>query len=203
MPDDNIIPGFVPGVVKERNDNPAGLGLIKVFIPEYCDPVSRYWVKPAGWPGAGGVGQGSQYPSPPIGAQVYVMFEQGRWDDPEASAIYLPGMYGLKDGQPVGPQAVFGQPTEEAGRSTACIWEDENFMAYVTNTAEEKKFIIQTKNGSAIEIDANASPGGGNSEMITIEGRTAVSLFSKGLIDIAAGVVQIQGRRIIRGGGDI
>jgi hypothetical protein len=198
------IPGFVPALVKDNQD-PLALGRIKVLIPNLIEPMSPFWVMPAGWPGAGGEKdgaffRGSQYPPPPIDAQVYVMFEQGRWDDPETSAIYLPAMYGLKDGEKVGPDAIYDAPTSEEANRRACIWEDENFSIYVADDDDEKILVLQTKlGGSVIEIDANAGANG-KSEVISIEAQSGLNIFSKGLVDIRGAVVQIQGRRVVKGG---
>jgi hypothetical protein len=194
----DVIPGFVPGVVME-NDDPEAMGRIKVLIPNLIEPSTSFWVMPAGWPGAGGENRGSQYPPPPLGAQVFVLFEQGRWDDPETSAIYLTGMYGLKDGEPVGPDAVYDALNPGDARSRACIWEDEHFSAYIAGDTDESVFVVQTKaGGSVIEINATAGDNK-KSEVISIEAQSGLNLFSKGLIDIKGSAVQIQGRRVIRG----
>jgi len=197
----NRVAGFVPGIVTDNKD-PLTLGRIKVMIPNLVEPGTGYWIMPACWPGAGGENRGTQYPPPPIGAQVFIIFEQGRWDDPETSAIYLTGMYGLKDGEAVGPEAIYDAPDADRARKRACLWEDDTFTVFIATEDQDKRLVMQTKDGAAvIEIDANAGAEGSDSKLISIECRTGITIFSKGLIDISGSTVQIQGRRVIRGRG--
>lgn len=212
MPE-NVIPGFVPGIVKENVD-PDGTGRIKVMIPGLFEPITPFWVMPAGWPGAGGLNQGSQYPAPPVDSHVFVMFEQGRFDDPsEVNAIYLTGYYGLKKTEATistpasltsaGPAICTNTDAAENVPKRCAIWENESLHISVIDEPETKKVTIQSKKGGS-KIELNTSAGtGGKSELITIEATTAISLYAKGLLDIKGSVVQINGRRVSPFGGEI
>lgn len=193
------IPGFIGGVVA-KNDDPEGTGRIKVNIPGMYKETP-FWVMPAGWPGAGGLNKGSQYPPPDIGAPVFVMFAMGKAVGTNVQAVYLTGYYGLdSDMQSAGPPVVHAAATAELANKRVCLWEDDTFIAYMVNDpgdgtrTADKRFVVQTKEtGSKIEINA-ADGDGAKSETIAIEARTAVSIYSDGIVDISGLRVQIQGR---------
>jgi hypothetical protein len=202
MPAGDIINGFVPGIVTQRETGPGGC--VKVEIPGILKETP-YWVMPAGWPGAGGAtGTGSRYPAPPIGAQVFVMFSHGIYSEPDSQAIYLTGYYGENaDGSFPGPTTITEEGlTQEQQRERVSVWEDDNFSIDVTNEPNNKNLTLQTKNGTKIQIEA-AGGDSGVSETVIIESRTAISLYTKGLCDIQATVLQLNGRRVAHGGGMI
>ena len=191
------IPGFAPGIVT-RNDDPDGTGRIKVLIPGVLEPETPYWVMPGGWPGAGGVGRGSQYPPPAIGGQVIVIFEYGVYADPDSHAFYLTGYYGQTEaGIQAGPEVISEASGPVDAHKRTVLWEGDSLMAYFVDDDTDKKLVLMAK-GTGSKIEINAADGiGGKSETIYIEARTCLSLYSKGMIDIKAdGLVQIQGRRV-------
>jgi hypothetical protein len=192
----DTIPGFAPGIVINNKD-PNGTGRIKVRIPGVLDETP-YWVMPGNWPGAGGVGKGSQYPPPPINGHVAVIFEYGIYSAPDAHAFYFTGYYGHKeDGMQAGPEIISAAPSAEEAHKRVVLWEGEDLLAYVVEDATESKLVLQAKlTGSKIEINAKDGAGG-HAETIYIEARTLLSLYAKGNLDIRAdGVVQIQGRPV-------
>lgn len=200
----DFIAGFVPGIVTNIDD-PEGTGRIKVRIPGLFDePEAPYWIMPAGWPGAGKVGRGSQYPPPPINAHVYIMFEYGVWKSPDAHAVYLTGYYGILEDTNVqaGPEIISDAPTAERAHQRVVLWEGDSLIAYIIEDEDEERLIMQAKaTGSKIEINAKDGTGG-KSETIYIEARTMLSLYSKGLLDIKSDSrVQIQGRIVDSGTG--
>lgn len=199
-----IIPGFVYGLVKENKD-PEGAGRIKAYVPVIFDGGTPYWCRPAGWPGAGGKGpRGSKY-HVRKGAQVCLLFEAGNTD---SGAVFIPGPYPFG----TGPDSVGLAETEDERLNRTCIWEDSTFAIYLTEDATDKRLVLLRKGtvgveaipgtGAAIVIDATDGPNK-KSTTISIEAQTAVNIRSKhGLVNIE-GVVQINGRRVRRGGGDI
>lgn len=200
--DMDIINGFVPGVVTQRETGPGGR--VKARLPGILDETP-YWIMPAGWPGAGGdTGQGSRYPAPPINAQIFVMFSHGIYSEPDSQAIYLTGYYGEnQDGSFPGPTtAIEAGTTAEEQRERVSVWEDDNFSIDITNEDNNKNLTLQTKNGTKIQIRA-ADGDSGKAETVIVESTTAISLYSKGLIDIKAPVVQINNRPVLYGGGTI
>ena len=199
------IPGWVTGIVTE-NEDPEVSGRIKVKIPGLYEETP-FWVYPAGWPGGGHPSFGSQYRAPCVNAQVFVMFEWGVWDNPSKTrAIYLTGYYGLESGISAGPEAVFGAGSAAAARDRTVLWEDRHFQIYITEDVDtpENRVVIQTKvSGSRIEL--NASHGdSGVSETITLEARTGMSLFTRGVLNIDATCgIFINGRKVANGNSDI
>lgn len=193
-----IIPGFAPGIVT-NNADPDGTGRVKVRIPGLIEPETPYWIMPFSWPGAGrGDARGSQYPPPPVGAQVAVIFEFGQWMDPHSNAGYLTGYYGqTEEGAQAGPLAISEATSAEEALKRTVLWEGETLRSYIIEDSTEKRLVLESKTtGSKIEINATDGEEG-NSETVYIEGRTLVSIYSKGLVDIQAdGGVQIQGRRV-------
>jgi hypothetical protein len=195
MPPD-IIPGFAPGIIT-RNDDPTGGGRIKASMPGILDETP-YWVMPGNWPGGGGVAKGSQYPPPPIGGQVGLIFQYGIYDDPNSEAFYFGGYYGHKeDGVQAGPEIISAAASAADAMKRVVLWEGASLLAYIVEDDTEEKLVLQAKTtGSKIEINAKDGTDG-KSETITIEARTGLSLYSRGLLDIASdSVVQIQGRRV-------
>lgn len=192
----DAIPGFVPGIVMDNSD-PEGTGRVKAKIPGLMEPMTPYWIMPANWPGAGGVHTGSQYPPPPLNAQIFIMFEYGQYQAADSHAIYLTGYYGLtEDKAPAGPTIVGTATTAANAHKRVCFWEDDKFIAYVINDDTEKRLVLQAKtSGSKVEINA-ADGNSGKAETIYIEARTALSLYSQGLVDIQGMIVQINGRKV-------
>jgi len=193
----DTIPGFAFAVVVD-NDDPEGTGRIHVAIPGIIEPKTAYWVMPGCWPGAGQIGKGSQYPPPPQGSQVMVVFEHGIYRPSESRAIYLTGYYGLKpDGSQAGPPVLNEAATAADAQKRTVLWEGASLIAYIIEDDTEEKLVLKAKaTGSKIEINAKDGQGG-KSETIRIEARTALSLYSKGIIDIKSdSLVQIQNRRV-------
>jgi hypothetical protein len=202
MPDiaPNMLPGFVWGFVIDAND-PEGVGRALIQIPGMFEPHHPEWASPLGWPGAGGIGVGSQYPTQ-VGASVAVLFEHGNIHAPPA---FLPTIYGKLEGQSAGPSIVSeGINKDEDPNKIAVIWEDEAFQIYVTMKKESEDgvddrrvSIVEKITGSKFEM--NATDGAQNKSVsITIAANTGISLLSNGVIDIDGTVVQIQGRRVMR-----
>jgi len=193
----NIV-GFVWGLVADNQD-PLKCGRVKVHIPGLYDKPNTHpeWVKPVGWPGAGGTLNGSRYPVD-IGAQVIVLFEAG---SVEAPPVYLPGIYGLGESGVLGPQAAL---THEDPNTRAVIWEDDVFQSYITTgtasqpNAEDRRLVLKEKRtGSGITI--NATDGTNHKSVsVDIQANTSLKIHCNGIIDIDGTVVQINGRKVLR-----
>jgi hypothetical protein len=197
------VSGFVVGIVT-NNEDPEAMGRVKVTIPAVYDSEAPFWVLPACWPGGGGGSMtGSQYQPPEVGAQVFVLFEHGVWNKVDTQAIYLTGFYGRKDGASVSPETIQQASSAENARKRTVLWENEKVSVHIIDEDDSKKIVLMAKEtGSKIEVNA-ADNTDGNSETIYIEGRTMISLFSYGVIDIQANTVQINGRTVGGGSGEI
>lgn len=199
----NPIAGFMYAIVT-RTDDPKGLGRVRACVPGWKEPEFPYWLRPAGWPGAGGVKFGSRYPMEK-GAQIAIMFEHG---DPDAGAIYLPAIYGSdrKTGQVLGPAAILSdgtsEMTPEQQQERVCLWEDEAFTIYVSMHEGDKRLSLHHK-PSGSNITMYGTDGDGQSVSIDIYSQTSLRLKADGLVDISGSVVQIQDRRVAVGGGEI
>jgi len=208
--DEDLIIGFIEGIVKV-NEDPEGLGRVKVLIPGLIEPYTSYWIKPACWPGAGGKNKGSQYPIE-LETQVYVMFKDGIWDSPESSAIYLTGFYGVDENEvSLGPVSIRQAADVERARKRCCLWENAWMAFYVIDDADEQRVVIETKetrtdgqqiSRSRLEIGANAGESR-KAQQVRLEAGTVLTLYCEGLIDIEAGVLQLNGRTVLKGGGPI
>lgn len=197
-----MISGFVYGAVSHIDD-PQGLGCARVRIPGLFEEGTPYWCRPGGWPGAGGVGQGSQYPIQ-VGQQVIVIFEFG---DPDAGAVFFPTLYGRSEllGTVSGPTAITEVAGAEARNRRVVLWDDDIFSVHATLEGDpegRKLVLIEKESGAHITIDARDGPDG-KSKSIAIEARTGVIVKSKGRISLDAANVYINGRRVMRGGGSI
>jgi hypothetical protein len=193
---------MVYGTVASNKD-PTGCGRVKVNVPA-LGTLSQ-WFIPAGWPGAGGLSQGTQFPVP-FGAQIMVFFEQG---DIKAGGAYIPLHYGqvadAEGGATVFPTRVAERKGQYGANSTlkcATLWEDDYFRIFVDFdkvgvSPNLRNITIEEKHGgSTIQMDA-AAGANGKSSTITIYGRTNVNIQSEGAVSITGGSVSIQGRRVL------
>jgi len=200
------ISGILEGVVADIED-PTGTGRIKVRYPGLEDHMTAYWVMPAGWPGAGGEGEGAHPKPPPLGSEVIVMYAFGDYQLPQARAYYLSGWPGLKEGGGgYGAALVYEAASAKDARKRASIYESEDFrIGVIEESATSKKLIIQEKgHGTKIEIDAGAGSGGGSS-VIRIEAQSGILIHANGPLVLDSDTqVQIQGRIVSDlTGGDI
>lgn len=195
--------GFLIGIVVANND-PNAMGRVKVRIPGVWEPEAPGWILPACWPGGGGISKtGSQYPPPEVGAQVFVLYEHGVWWKTDGQAIYLAGYYGAKEGESLSPETIGQASDYEGANKRTVIWENEKVAIAVIDEDDDKRIILTAKTtGSKIEVNAMDNDDG-NSESIYIEGRTTVSIYSDGIIDLSAPIVQINGRTVGDSDGEI
>jgi len=210
MPDD-FIAGFVQGIVKVQD--PAGGGRVKALLPGLKDPYTEYWIKPACWPGAGGLAQGSQYPAPPLESQIYVMFEYGLWMGPKSSAVYLTGYYGFdSNGSSAGPAVVGEASSAVRANKRTVVWEDETKRVYIVDekaddeggTLADSRIVLETRavnpeTGIEVigcKVELNAADGTEEkAHVLYLEARSGVSIYSQGVVDIQSDTqVKIQGR---------
>lgn len=191
----DIIPGYAPCIVV-RNDDPRGMGRIKVGIPGKMDETP-YWVMPGNWP-AKGPKVGSRYPAPDIQTIVNVIFAYGEYKGQNSQAHYFTGFYGEnEDGSAAGPPTPASAPTAGEAEQYTTFWEDDDFRFYVKNSPTEKKAVLQAKSGGGkLEIDAMAGTDG-KSEVVRVEARTSLILYSRGIVDIRGDCgVQLNGRKL-------
>jgi len=218
-----FISGFVWGVVVDDKD-PLGMGRVKISIPGMFEPSHPEWALPLGWPGSGLPSQGSKY-STKIGAQVAVIFENG---DPDAAPGYLTAPYGASEGVPDGPGVVIEaylkglsqtsvdtsdivaavqsgefeglalDSAAEEALETVVIWEDDALAFFITTKETDRRLVMVDKTTFS-GIVLNATDGAqGKSVTMEIFANTSIKIGSRGVIDIRAASVQIQGRKVLK-----
>lgn len=172
------------------NKDPLLIGRIRFRIPGLIDPMSA-WAFPIGMPGGGGSGFGIYHP-PKIGAEVACFFKQGDPDRPR----YMAGPWGAPDGpdSPTFLHTFLKDVTKEEADFIAG-WEVDRYQIIMDSRPGKETLIIRDKNspdteegaGEFLEIDSVNNG-------ITISGTTAVLIKSKGVVNIQALQVQINGR---------
>lgn len=140
--------GLFPGMVVRRDD-PERRGRVKVKI-QNLTPETR-WAEPLAMPGAGGP-PGGGFSVPEVEAQVAVGFFMGDINAP----YYFTGPPAIAEA----PRATEGMTAVDTPKVRA--FETNTFEIFITDTEDEKKLVIRTKDSTSgatenneIEIDAN------------------------------------------------
>lgn len=170
-PSDEKLVGLFIGYVVARDD-PEGLGRVRVCIPGLMEPQSP-WAWPLGT-GGGGAPDHGLFAVPPDGAEVGVLFRQGN----PAAPYYLCAQWGR------------GEVPEEAQVSPP----DNRVLATPTFRVEldesdgaRKMKLTNRKTGDHLLFDAETNT-------ITLEGTTSITLRAVGAIVLDAPQVTIAGR---------
>jgi len=166
--------GLYVGHVTDRND-PEGLGRVRFAIPGLVEPFSP-WAWPLGTMG-GAKNQGF-FAVPELGAEVGVLFNQGDVDAP----YYLPAQWGKPGGVSEVPEEAQRSPPDNRvfATSTFRIELDESEGA-------RKLKLTNRKTGDTLLFDAETNT-------ITLEGTTAITLRAVGAITLDAAVITLAGR---------
>lgn len=180
------VSGFWWGIIVNNND-PTGRARVKVQIPG-LNVTESTWAEAIGMPGGGGDKHGV-WAVPKINSTVVVTFIQGDVDHP----IYFCGV------APVDELSVGAEINN-------IIYQTDSFRVSMLEDAGSKKLRLETVLPdipeasqelvrSVIEIDINAGSAG-KSHVINIIAPTAITLKSKGTINIDAPTVTIKGRSV-------
>jgi len=184
--------GFWHGFVT-NNADPTGRARVRVSIPG-LNVTESTWAEQVGGPGAGSSEGGGKshgmWSVPKVSSNVVVAFIQGDVDHP----IYFPG-----------PFPINGLPTN-ASPDNILLQTDDFKLSMLQNNGG-KKFRLETLLPdipdqskeivrSVIEIDINAGSAG-KSHVINITAPSAISITSKGSINIDAPIVSIKGRNVM------
>ena len=170
------------GVVTDNAD-PEKLGRVRVQIPGLIEGASA-WAFPLGWPAAGAKQRGAYRP-PPKGAEVGVFFNQGDIDHPH----YMCGHPGLGEA----PEEVADSTAEEAPQ-VQVLHEGERYRIVLDERSGKQQLQMRDKKtGDEIAFD-------GKRLAIHISATSAVSIESKGAVDIKGLAVTINGRFVAQNG---
>lgn len=172
--------GMHIGVVT-TNEDPKGLGRVRVRIPGLIEPQSAW-----AWPlsvGGGAKDRGLFFP-PETGAEVAVWFKADDADCP----YYIPAQWGAPGGQAEVPE-----PARLAGANAqqVKVLETETWRITLDDrSGVNSKLLIENKDtGDRIEFD-------GATAGISIEGKTAVVIKAIGVIQLEALQITLNGRTV-------
>lgn len=172
-PDPRLMGMFIGEVVK--NDDPEGLGRVRVRIPGLIEPYSA-WAWPMGL-GGGQKDRGLFLP-PAERAEVAVWFKEGDVDHP----WYLTANWGRGE---------VPEPARSAGGQAhrVKVLETETWKIVLDDRpgADSLLYIVNKTTGDKIEFD-------GQTAGITVEGKAAVVIKAIGVVNIEGGQVVINGR---------
>lgn len=170
------------GIVADNAD-PEKLGRVRVRIPGLIEDASA-WAFPLGWPAAGGKQRGAFRP-PPKGAEVGVFFHQGDIDHPH----YISGHPGRGEA----PEETSDSTPEEATK-VQVVHEGERYRVVIDERPGKQQLQLRDKKtGDEIAFD-------GVKLAVHIQGTTAVSIESKGSVDIKALALTLNGRFVAPNG---
>ena len=165
------------GYVTARND-PEKLGRVRVCIPGLLEPQSS-WAWPLGTCGGGKKDCGF-FAVPEVGAEVAIFFNQGDIEAP----YYISAHWGKPDGESEVPAEA--QKDEPDNRVIAT----PTFRIEMDETDSAKKLKISNKKtGDHLLFDAE-------SNTVTLQGTTAITIKATGRISIESPQVFISGRPV-------
>lgn len=170
--------GIYPGVVA-RNDDPRGLGRVRVTIDSLFDDDPTFWALPMGT--SSGKDRGD-WDVPEVGAEVVVMFDDGNPDAP----YFIRGNHAVSE----------VPPETDGGRINVKVMATKTYVVVMDDQGAGKMTIIHRPTGAVLEHD-------GATLGVTVTGTTKLSLTATGQVDITGAVVTIQGRPVIPGAGPI
>ena len=172
---DTRLLGLYVGYVTERND-PEQLGRVRVCIPGVIEPHSS-WAWPLGTCGGGFKDYGF-FSVPVKGAEVAVFFNQGDVDEP----YYLSAHWGKPDGQSEVPEEARKTPPDCRVIATP------TFRIQLDESKDSHKLALTNKKtGDHLVFDADTNT-------ITLQGTTSVTIRAVGAIRLEAAQVTIAGR---------
>ncbi len=172
---DTRLLGLYVGYVTHRND-PEGLGRVRVCIPGLLEPHGP-WAWPLGTAGGGSKDRGF-FAVPEVGAEVAVFFNQGDVDEP----YYLSAHWGKPDGKSEVPEEAQKDPPDNRVIAT------ETFRIELDESAGARRLkLTNRKTGDHLTFDAETNT-------VTLEGTTAITIKAVGAITLQAPQVTIAGR---------
>jgi len=173
--DDTRLYGLYLGHVTDRRD-PEKLGRVRVCIPGLVEPESA-WAWPLGTVGGGSKDQGF-FAVPELGAEVGVFFDRGDVDSPH----YVCSHWGKPTGESELPDEAQKDPPDNRVLST------KTFRIELDETEGARKLrLTNKKTGDHIVLDPETNS-------ISIEATTAITLRAVGAISLEATTVTIAGR---------
>lgn len=182
--EDMKLPYIYEGVVVDRND-PEQLGRVTFTIPGLIEPAGP-WAYPVATVGGGSKDCGF-FAVPERGAEVYVFFVGGDIDEPR----YFAGHWGITDEGSEVPEEAQKTPPDSR------VFATKHFRIELDESQGGKKLrLTNRKTGDFIELDAETNA-------ITIQATTSLTLTATGLVDIRGTLLQLNGRPVLAGSGPI
>jgi hypothetical protein len=179
-----------------NRDDPENLSRVKISIPGIIDPDdvnSSPWALPKG----GGSKKWGKNDAPPIGADIFVQFVNGRVERP----VYEPGWHGKPDTEDGNFQT---EAFPEHEDPDVHVWGRGPFRVVVDNRDDQKtarlKFVkeLPAENGNGIvEEDIAWIEFNYETDSIQIYAPNAIGLEAGALIDMKASAIQLIGRKVI------
>jgi hypothetical protein len=166
--------------VVDRND-PEQLGRVKFSIPGLIEPASP-WAFPVATVGGGSKDSGF-FAVPERGAEVYVFFVGGDIDEPR----YFAGHWGITDEGSEVPEEARKTPPDNR------VFATRHFRIELDESEGVRKLrLLNRRTGDFIELDAETNA-------ITIQATTTLTLTATGLVDIRGTLLQLNGRPVLPG----
>lgn len=177
------------------NEDPRGLGRVRVTVPGLIEAPGSAWALPAGM--GGGKAQRGHFDVPEKEAGVYVFFLGGDVDKPR----YFTGHFGAPAGEadtPTDAKAAFAEDGKTAPPKVK-TWETEKFAITFDDRDEKSRFFLYAKNQGQDLIGGNALMIEFDNEQGTcaISAPAGIVLRSLGIIDIDGLVINIKGRKVL------
>ena len=193
--------GIYEGVITD-NEDPRKVGRVRARIPGLLEPDGP-WMLPMGMPGSGSPQRGF-WDVPDVGAEVYVCFLGGDPDKPR----FWTGHWGLPGGVsevPTQPRDAMEQDGTEAAWKIKA-YETKDWVLVFDEREDSNRLFLKRKRdtgndedltGNALMLELDAVQG-----TLAISAPAGISLKSLGIIDIDGLVVNIGGRKVIKGIGE-
>lgn len=193
--------GIYEGIITD-NEDPLKVGRVRARIPGLLEPDGPFML-PMGMPGSGAPQRGF-WDVPDVGAEVYVCFLGGDPDKPR----FWTGHWGLPDGVsevPTQPRDAMEDDGKEAAWQIKA-YETKDWVLVFDEREESNRLFIKRKRteegagddedltGNALMVELDAVQG-----TVAISAPAGISLKSLGIVDIDGLVVNIGGRKVIKG----
>ena len=180
-----------------NNEDPRGLGRVRVAVPGLIEDPGSAWAYPAGM--GGGAAKRGHFDVPAKGAGVYVFFLGGDVDKPR----YFTGHFGAPDGESEAPTPAIEALAEDgpSGPPQVKVWESEKFAVTLDDRPDKSRFYVYATNrdqsqdligGNALMLELDNEQG-----TLALSAPAGVVIRSLGIVDIDGLIVNIKGRKVL------
>lgn len=179
------------------NDDPLGIGRVRVCVPGLLPDDGGGWFLPFGMPGAGT--QRGMWDIPDVGSEVDVFFLGG---DPDKGRYTGGNWRNRDDGRDV-PSNVETAIQEDgvAASVQLKVWQSKSFSIVHDDRGGKERFFLKSNSrgedinsSSALMIELDEASG-----VMSIVAPSGILIRSLGLVDISGTAIQIGGRPVLQG----